>query len=99
MKYNASLKPALENLSLNIEPGMKVAVVGRTGAGKSSLYQLLIGFRSANEGKVMIDGVDVSKLDLKSLRSSVNVVLQQPFILTSDSIRLNLDPLSQFTDQ
>ena len=55
---------------------MSVAVVGRTGAGKSSLYQLLLSFRSANQGKVTIDGNDTSQVELQSLRSHINVVMQ-----------------------
>ena len=57
------------------EPGEKIAVVGRTGAGKSSLYQLLLGFRTANKGCLFIDDLDVSKMDLDQLRSEINVVL------------------------
>ena len=55
MNYKPDLPPALKNLTFNIRAGEKVAVVGRTGAGKSSLYQLLLGFRVADKGKVMLD--------------------------------------------
>jgi len=82
MRYKADLNPALKKLSFTIEPGSKVAVVGRTGAGKSSLYQLLTGFRSADQGTLRIDNVDVSEMDLDSLRSKQNIVLQQPFVIT-----------------
>ena len=56
MSYRPELAPALKNLSFLVKPGERVAVVGRTGAGKSSLYQLLLGFRVPNEGRVMLDG-------------------------------------------
>ena len=75
MRYKPDLRPALRNLTFKIDPGTKVAVVGRTGAGKSTIYQLLIGFRQTNEGQVLIDGYDADKLALKSLRSEINVVL------------------------
>lgn len=55
MRYKADLEPALKNLSFVVEPGQRVAVVGRTGAGKSSLYQLLLGFRTASKGCLLID--------------------------------------------
>lgn len=99
MRYKPSLKPALRSLSFTIDPGMTVAVVGRTGAGKSSLYQLLTGFRTANRGKVLIDDFDISKLDLVTLRNEINVVLQQHFVIASDSIKDNLDPYEIFSDR
>ena len=55
MNYRPELPPALKDLSFHIQAGEKVAVVGRTGAGKSSLYQILLGFRVPNKGKVMLD--------------------------------------------
>lgn len=55
MNYKPDLAPALHHLTFNIQAGERIAVVGRTGAGKSSLYQLLLGFRVANKGKVMLD--------------------------------------------
>ena len=92
MRYNPDLPPALIQLTFSIQPGEKVAVVGRTGAGKSSLYQLLLGFRKADAGCVRIDGQDISQLDPCSLRRKINVVLQQPFVVETDTIRDNLDP-------
>jgi len=99
MRYKECLQPALNNLSFVVEPSEKVAVVGRTGAGKSSLYQLLLGFRTANKGCVLIDGEDVSKIDLRLLRREMNVVLQHSFVVQTDSVRKNLDPRHEFSDQ
>lgn len=59
MKYHEKLEPALRGLTFNIKSGQKVAVVGRTGAGKSSLFQLLQGFRENNSGKILIDDNDI----------------------------------------
>lgn len=81
MRYKPDLQPALRNLSFVVEPGEKIAVVGRTGAGKSSLYQLLLGFRTANKGCLLIDDKDVSNMNLSQLRSEINVVLQHPFVV------------------
>lgn len=55
MRYKPDLEPALKNLSLKMEEGQKIAVVGRTGAGKSSLFQLLFRFRYAEKGQILLD--------------------------------------------
>ena len=64
MRYSPDLLPALKDLNFSVRPGEKVAVVGRTGAGKSSLYQVLLGFRNADTGDVSIDSQDISKAHL-----------------------------------
>lgn len=96
MRYNPDLAPALKNLSFKIKAGQKVAVVGRTGAGKSSLYQLLLGFRQTNKGEVLIDNLNINEYSLFNLRSEINVVLQHPFVVQTDTIRQNLDPQGEF---
>jgi len=73
-------------------------VVGRTGAGKSSLYQLLLGFRRANNGLVLIDRRNINEYSLENLRQNINVVLQHPFVVQTDTVRLNLDPQGKFSD-
>ena len=74
MRYRPNLKPALRSLTFKINPGVRVAVVGRTGAGKSSLYQLLTGFRDANSGVVTLDNMDISKIRLDILRNEISMV-------------------------
>jgi ABC-type multidrug transport system fused ATPase/permease subunit len=59
MRYRPDLEPALKNLSFVVNPGQIVAVVGRTGAGKSSLFQLLLGFRDCTKGELLIDDQNV----------------------------------------
>ena len=98
MSYRPELQPALKHLSFDVKAGEKVAVVGRTGAGKSTLYQLLLGFRVANEGRVQLDDKDLKYIDLNVLREQINVVLQHPFVVATDTIRENLDPKGQFSD-
>ena len=99
MSYSADLQPALKDLSFTILPGEHVAVVGRTGAGKSSLFQLLLGFRQCQEGQVLLDDKDITSYDLNHLRSEINVVLQQPFVTPSETIRKNLDPQNLYSDR
>lgn len=99
MQYQKNLKPALDNVQFKIEAGKRIAIVGRTGAGKSSLYQLLSRFRSPTSGQIVIDNQDIAKIPLENLRSEIDVVLQHPFILTCDTIRKNLDPNGEFKDE
>ena len=99
MRYKPDLQPALTDLSLTVEPGERIAVVGRTGAGKSSLYQLLLGFRQANKGSLLVGDDDLKSMKLTLLRSEINVVLQNPFVVQTLSIRENLDPKKLFSDR
>lgn len=98
MRYRPDLQPALKDLAFTVRAGERVAVVGRTGAGKSSLSQLLLGFRVADKGRVAFDDQDLGQLDLDVLRQQINVVLQHPFVVATDTIRENLDPRGQFSD-
>jgi ATP-binding cassette subfamily B multidrug efflux pump len=72
----------LRDVTFSIEPGETVAVVGHTGAGKTTLISLLLRFYDVQKGAVRIDGVDVKELDLAELRSRFGVVLQDPFLFT-----------------
>lgn len=72
------------NLSLKIRPGEYVAVVGKTGCGKSTLIRLLLGFETPQKGGVFYDGKDLSKLDLKSLRQKIGIVMQNGKLFSGD---------------
>ena len=82
-------RPVLEDVTLEIAPGESVALVGPTGAGKSTLAKLANRFYDPTAGRVLIDGVDVRTVTLRSLRSQVGVVPQEPFLFAG-SIRHNL---------
>ncbi len=88
-RYDEHGPAVLHNLSLTIQPGEKVGVVGRTGSGKSTLLQLLLGLRRPSEGDIRIDGTSLNDLDLHALRRQVGVVLQDPVVF-SGSIFQNL---------
>ena len=77
---------------MSIEPGQKVAIVGRTGSGKSTLAMLLLGLYPLDEGEIYYDGMPLSQLNLRSLRSQFGVVLQEPSLF-SGSIRRNIAAL------
>ncbi|MGN0436715.1 MAG: ABC transporter ATP-binding protein [Wujia sp.] len=83
-------KNVLEHVSFTVEPGESVALVGPTGAGKSTIVNLISRFYDLNEGKIFIDGQDISKVTLKSLRSQMGIMMQDSFIFSgtiADNIR------------
>ena len=82
-------RPVLNNINFEIEPGQTLAIVGLTGAGKSTLVSLIPRFYDPTSGRVLIDGFDVSQMQLKSLRESISVVTQEP-ILFSSSVKQNI---------
>lgn len=88
--YNKGLDNIFDNFSLIINPGEKVAIVGHTGAGKSTITRLISRIYEINEGDLMIDDQKIQDITLASLRENIGVVLQEP-ILYSDSIRSNLN--------
>lgn len=75
-RYNDNMPLVLNNLNLKIKPGEYVAVTGKTGCGKSTLMRILLGFETPQKGAVYYDGKDLSKIDLKSLRSKIGTVMQ-----------------------
>ncbi len=79
-RYDPSAPPVLEGISLTIEPGTRVAIVGRTGAGKSTLGMLLLGLYRPDGGVIRFGGRGLEELDPVSLRRHIGVVLQEPFI-------------------
>lgn len=83
-RYNDSMPYVLDNISLKIKSGQYVAIVGHTGCGKSTLIRLLLGFESPQKGAVFYDGKDISRLDLKSLRQKIGVVMQNGKLFQDD---------------
>jgi ATP-binding cassette subfamily B multidrug efflux pump len=79
---NATPDWVLQDVSFTLEPGETIAVVGHTGAGKTTLISLLLRFYDVQRGAVRIDGVDLKDMDLADLRSRFGVVLQDPFLFT-----------------
>jgi ATP-binding cassette subfamily B protein len=88
-RYPGSASPALDRITFTIPPGKVVGVVGRSGSGKTTLTRLLQGMYSVQEGVVRIDGADLRQIDLRHLRSSIGVVLQDSFLFHG-SVRDNI---------
>jgi ATP-binding cassette, subfamily B, multidrug efflux pump len=88
--YNPG-EPVLRNISFKVAPGEKIAVVGATGAGKSTIISLLSRFYDVQQGSILVDGRDVKNYDLQELRRSIGIVLQDVFLFSgsvSENIRL-----------
>ena len=75
-------KDTLHEISFRAEPGQRIAIVGPTGAGKTTLMSLLVRFYDPREGQILLDGIDVKKLKLHSLRDQISVVLQEPLLFS-----------------
>jgi len=83
-------EPVLEDITIHAEPGQRIALVGETGAGKSTVIRLLARFFDVTDGAVLVDGHDVRRVTLASLRSQMGIVLQDPFLFSAtiaDNIR------------
>lgn len=96
-KYRPELDLVLRNFSLHIDPAEKIGVVGRTGAGKSSITLALFRILEATEGRIVIDDVDISHINLRVLRSKLSIIPQDPILFTG-TIRQNVDPTETYGD-
>ncbi|KAF2457222.1 ABC transporter type 1, transmembrane domain-containing protein [Lineolata rhizophorae] len=97
-RYRKDFDLVLKKITFKIEPGEKVGVVGRTGAGKSSLALALFRALEAEEGKIFVDDIDIGLIGLQDLRENIVMVPQDPTLFTG-TIRSNLDPFGIFTDE
>ncbi|KXJ93430.1 ABC transporter type 1, transmembrane domain-containing protein [Microdochium bolleyi] len=96
-RYRKELDPVLKDVTLKINPREKVGIVGRTGAGKSSLTLAIFRALEADSGKILIDDVDIGQIGLQDLREAITIVPQDPTLFTG-TIRSNLDPFQLYTD-
>ncbi|KAG6949858.1 hypothetical protein JG687_00014586 [Phytophthora cactorum] len=96
-RYKEGGALVLRNLSFSVNGGQKIGVVGRTGAGKSSLTMALFRISKLASGRVLIDGVDVATIGLKTLREKLSIIPQSP-VLFKGSLRAYLDLFDEFTD-
>lgn len=97
MRYRAGLPLVLKGLSLNVAPGERIGVVGRTGAGKSSIMSTLFRMVELSGGAINIDGINIAKVGLADLRQRLAIIPQDPTLFRG-TIRSNLDPFKEHSD-
>ncbi|XP_052182316.1 ABC transporter C family member 13 isoform X3 [Diospyros lotus] len=97
LRYMPSLPPALQDLSFIIAGGTQVGIVGRTGAGKSSVLNAIFRLNPICQGCILVDGINIANISLRYLRSHFAIVPQSPFLFEG-SLRANLDPLGVTDD-
>ena len=102
VNFSASYRPEtpiiLKNINIEINPGEKIGIVGRTGSGKSSLVLSLARIIEAKNGKIFIDDEDIQNINLEYLRDKLSIVAQDPFLIESN-VRDNIDPLHIYSDE
>uniref|UniRef100_A0A674BQ19 ATP binding cassette subfamily C member 2 n=1 Tax=Salmo trutta TaxID=8032 RepID=A0A674BQ19_SALTR len=98
VRYRPELDLVLHGITCDIDSTEKIGIVGRTGAGKSSLTNCLFRIIEAAEGRILIDGTDIATLGLHDLRSRLTIIPQDP-VLFSGTLRMNLDPFETFSDE
>ncbi|KAI1720590.1 ABC transporter transmembrane region domain-containing protein [Ditylenchus destructor] len=97
-RYRPGLNFVIKGLNAEIHAGEKIGIVGRTGAGKSSVTLALFRMIEPCEGRIVIDDIDISLLGLHTLRSNITIIPQDP-VLFSGTLRFNLDPSNQYSDE
>lgn len=97
LRYAPSLPKVIKNVSFTVDAKSKVGIVGRTGAGKSTIITALFRFLDPETGHVKIDNIDICSIDLQRLRRSITIIPQDP-TLFSGTIKSNLDPYDEYTD-
>ncbi|NXL78506.1 MRP3 protein, partial [Leptocoma aspasia] len=98
VRYRKDLDLVLKGLNLQVHGGEKIGIVGRTGAGKSSMTLCLFRILEAVKGEIKIDGLKISEIGLHDLRSRLTIIPQDP-VLFSGTLRMNLDPFNKYSDE
>ncbi|KAK9367367.1 hypothetical protein V1509DRAFT_627120 [Lipomyces kononenkoae] len=97
LRYAPELPLVIKGISFDVEPCSKIGIVGRTGAGKSTIASAFFRFLEADTGKIVIDGIDISSIGLRDLRQSLAIIPQDPTLFTG-TVRSNLDPFNNYSD-
>ncbi|KAJ6680171.1 ABC TRANSPORTER C FAMILY MEMBER 4 [Salix purpurea] len=98
VRYRPNTPLVLKGITLSIQGGEKIGVVGRTGSGKSTMIQVFFRLVEPTGGQIIIDGIDICMLGLHDLRSRFGIIPQEP-VLFEGTVRSNVDPVGQYTDE
>ncbi|GMP87698.1 hypothetical protein CsSME_00039965 [Camellia sinensis var. sinensis] len=98
VRYRPNTPLVIKGITLNIQGGEKIGVVGRTGSGKSTLIQVFFRLVEPSGGRIIIDGIDISVLGLHDLRSRFGIIPQEP-VLFEGTVRSNIDPIGLYSDE
>uniref|UniRef100_A0A060SZS5 ARAD1C02970p n=1 Tax=Blastobotrys adeninivorans TaxID=409370 RepID=A0A060SZS5_BLAAD len=98
LRYAPDLPLVVKDASFHVKPFNKVGIVGRTGAGKSTIITALFRFLEAESGRILIDGLDIASIGLRDLRQALAIIPQDPTLFVG-TIRSNLDPFNQYSDE
>lgn len=96
IRYRNSLPLSLKRVTFNVPKGKRLGIVGRTGSGKSTLVQALFRLLEAENGSILIDGIDIKTLGLHKLRTGMSVISQYPVLFSGCTVRENLDPFNSY---
>jgi ABC-type multidrug transport system fused ATPase/permease subunit len=97
LRYAPQLPMVIKNVTFEVDPSSKIGIVGRTGAGKSTIITALFRFLDPETGSIKIDDIDITTIGLNTLRKSITIIPQDPTLFTG-TIKSNLDPFDQYTD-
>lgn len=98
LRYAPDLPRVIKNVTFHVDPCNKIGIVGRTGAGKSTIITAFFRFLDPETGSIHIDGVDISKIGLQNLRQALTIIPQDPTLFTG-TIRSNLDPFNEYENE
>jgi len=97
VKYQESLENVLNDFSFEIKPREKIGIVGRTGAGKSTVFLCLLGMLYPNQGKIEIDDINIKSIGLQNLREEITIIPQDPYLFEG-KLKRALDPFEEYTE-
>lgn len=97
-EYSGTAGPVVKNVTFSIKSGEKIGLCGRSGSGKSSTIQALVRMADVSEGRILLDGQDITQIPRELIREKLSCLTQEPVLFTN-TIRFNADPLEEHTDE